>query len=92
MSEKVQSVSHHLQFTINHDVNRGQFINAVAGASVAEVGHGLTPSTSAVEPFFVQHPDDETRRIILVDTPGFNYSWKGDVEILRRIVDWLDSS
>jgi hypothetical protein len=59
---------------------------------VAEVGHGLQSSTSAVEPFIVQHPDDKTRQVVFVDTPGFINSWKDDADILRLIVDWLNIS
>ena len=58
-----------------------------------EVRHGLqqqcTPSLIQYVP--IPHPHDSGRRIILVDTPGFDKTYE-NWEILRRICDWLESS
>jgi len=35
------------------------------------------------------------RRVVLLDTPGFNHSgkkWKDDLDILKCISDWLKNS
>lgn len=31
-------------------------------------------------------------RIVIVDTPGFDDTYKGDEEILKKIADWLERS
>ena len=49
----------------------------------------ISPCTSTVEHFDIQHRE---RRVVLVDTPGFNNptrSIKSDGDILKEIVDWL---
>ena len=56
------------------------------------VGHELRSCTFEVKHVIVPHPEDESRRIILVDTPGFDDTYIEDVEILRRISLWLARS
>ncbi|KAH7905317.1 hypothetical protein BJ138DRAFT_1017875 [Hygrophoropsis aurantiaca] len=82
---------HSIQHMPNHCSILIKFINTAADRDVAKVGHGLESCTRKVESIFVQHPHDAGRRVIFVDTPGFNDSQTGDVEILRCIVDWLRS-
>lgn len=71
-----------------------QFINNIAGSEVATVGHDLQSCTSTVRPITIPYPshDDPTRRVIFVDTPGFNDTWVDDTKTLREIVDWLEQS
>lgn len=69
-----------------------QLINLIAGKPVVKVGEDLKSCTSSIEHVIVPHPTDSSRRIILVDTPGFNDTCLSDVEILKRIAFWLASS
>lgn len=56
------------------------------------VGHELRSCTSVIEHVIITHPRDISRRIILVDTPGFDDTYVEDVEILRQISLWLARS
>ena len=67
-------------------------INKLAGKEVVVVGHGLESCTTEIKPVTIQHPTEENRRIILVDTPGFDDTYVDDVEILKSIADWLTQS
>lgn len=69
-----------------------QIINRIAGKDVATVGHELQSCTASIQHVIVPHPTDEGRRIILVDTPGFDDTNVGDAEILRLIALWLARS
>ena len=57
---------------------------------MVEVAGGLKLCTSSAQHVIIPHPTDEKRRIILVDTPGFDDTYVEDVEILRRIAFWLE--
>ena len=67
-------------------------INQLAGKEEVVVGHGLFSCTAEIKEVTVQHPTKENRRIILVDTPGFDDTKHDDVEILKSIADWLTKS
>ena len=67
-------------------------INQIVGEPVMTVGHDLQSSTSSIQHVVVPHPTDASRRIILVDTPGFDTTYIDDAEILRRIALWLARS
>ena len=67
-------------------------INQIMGKQAVMVGYGLESRTSSIQHVIVPHPEDESRRIILVDTPGFDDTYIEDVEILRRISLWLARS
>ena len=69
-----------------------QMINQLAGEDVVVVGHSLNSCTTENKPVIIQHPTEENRRIILVDTPGFDDTYINDVEILKSIADWLARS
>ena len=59
------------------------------------VGHDLSSCTSTLQYAIVDNPSTrkfEGRRVIIVDTPGFDDTYEDGVEILRRIADWLASS
>ncbi|KAH7908667.1 P-loop containing nucleoside triphosphate hydrolase protein [Hygrophoropsis aurantiaca] len=70
-------------------VGKSTFINAVAGKKVAVVGHDLQSCTTRLCHVAVPCPSDRSRRIIFVDTPGFDDTYIDDLEILRRIAVWL---
>lgn len=69
-----------------------QLINQLAGEEVMKVGHGLYSCTSSIQHTIISHPTEENRRIILVDTPGFDDTYLDDVEILKIIARWLAHS
>lgn len=52
-----------------------------------KIGHGLEACTAAVEISQCKLPDGS--KIFLVDTPGFDDTYKSDTEILREIAHWL---
>ena len=59
------------------------------------VGHEIMSCTSALQYAIVDNPSTRklgNRRVIIVDTPGFDDTYQDDVEILRRIAVWLASS
>ncbi|TFK24902.1 hypothetical protein FA15DRAFT_591725, partial [Coprinopsis marcescibilis] len=64
------------------------------------ISHGLQSCTQAVSHFVMQvpqallkkYPQLHSRRIVLVDTPGFDDTDVSDYEILRRVAAWVASS
>ena len=57
------------------------------------VGHDILSCTSTLQYAIIDNPSSgEGHRVIIVDTPGFDDTYEDDVEILRRIADWLASS
>jgi hypothetical protein len=57
------------------------------------VGHDLRSCTSNLQHAFIRdRPHLNGRRIVIVDTPGFDDTYTDDREILRRIAVWLASS
>ncbi|EDR05789.1 uncharacterized protein LACBIDRAFT_294762 [Laccaria bicolor S238N-H82] len=79
-------------------VGKSSFINSYLGEKSKEkatVGHDLKSCTAELQPFFKDLPPDESgkpRRLVLVDTPGFDDTNEADSEILRRIAVWLAST
>ena len=72
-----------------------QFINSYLGQEMAQVGHGLESCTATLQPFIKDLPQDESgnpRRLVLVDTPGFDNINGADSAILTQIEVWLASS
>ncbi|KAG8750942.1 hypothetical protein FRC14_008271 [Serendipita sp. 396] len=64
------------------------FINCVANRGGDGVGHSITSCTSKVESIKIENPI-HGRNITLVDTPGFDDTYKSDAEILAMIADFL---
>ena len=60
------------------------------------MGHALKSCTAALQPFIIddalRDASGKPRRLVLVDTPGFDDTNEADSEILRRIAVWLASS
>ncbi|KAH6884305.1 hypothetical protein BKA70DRAFT_1339604 [Coprinopsis sp. MPI-PUGE-AT-0042] len=80
-------------------VGKSTFINKYIGNGAAAVGHQLQSCTrdvtwylAAVPPTLAQNPRLEHRRLIMVDTPGFDDTFSDDSEILKRISVWLAQS
>lgn len=67
-----------------------QFIKAATGADV-EVGYGLGSCTKEFKKFRVLSTVQQGRDtdIVLVDTPGFNDTYKSEADILKGTADWL---
>jgi hypothetical protein len=63
----------------------------LVGREVARVGCNLNSCTQRIEPFVITR-DNDPRRIVLVDPPGFDDTLLDDTEILRRIAIWLANS
>ena len=59
------------------------------GKSVAYVNDSVESCTQEVQAFVCLHPDGSERKIVLVDTPGFDDSGCTDYEILKIITEWL---
>ncbi|THU96283.1 hypothetical protein K435DRAFT_593531, partial [Dendrothele bispora CBS 962.96] len=79
-------------------VGKSTFINYLFedGKEHVKVGHNLTSCTTNVTPVILpnnpKNSNSESPRIIILDTPGFDDTVESDVEILRRIADWLANS
>lgn len=48
--------------------------------------------TSKVQAFSVPHPMDSSRKVVFVDTPGFDDTNTKDTDILQAIADWLEKT
>ncbi|PPQ70200.1 hypothetical protein CVT25_011551 [Psilocybe cyanescens] len=75
------------------------FINSVVGKELMTVGHEIDSCTTEVleasidtSPFILDFPWLANRRVVLVDTPGFNDTYKEDADILRMIIRRLEKS
>ena len=61
------------------------------GRDVAGVSDDINSCTQKIEPFIITRANDP-RRIVLVDTPGFDDTYLDDTEVLRRISIWMANS
>lgn len=52
------------------------------------IGHSLQSMTSDIRTVRYVHPTT-SQPILFVDTPGFDDTYKSDIEILSMIADWL---
>jgi hypothetical protein len=70
-----------------------QFINYIAGKKpeVAEVGHDLTTQLCPKVIDSSRSASLSGRRLVLVDTPGFDDTCVDDTVILHRIGLWLET-
>jgi predicted GTPase len=69
---------------------RSQFVNRASGSDLQAVGRGLKSCTTEVKStpaFFVNQ-----RRVMLLDTPGFDDTDKSDFDILEEIAKYLTST
>jgi hypothetical protein len=66
-----------------------QFINLVSGSDL-DVGKGLRSCTNTVEPAGAFNLDG--RRVVLIDTPGFDDSTRSDTDVLKMIAAFLATS
>lgn len=64
-----------------------KFISMVADTDEG-VGHDLMSYTNEIKAVRVRVPDEDID-IVLVDTPGFDDTYKSDYEILQMISEWI---
>ncbi|KAI9573268.1 kinase-like domain-containing protein [Boletus coccyginus] len=70
---------------------KSTFVRLASGRSTQGVGHTLRSFTSHVAA--IRYWDqDSGRHVVLVDTPGFDVTFKSDLEILDMISNWLNLS
>ncbi|KAF8055864.1 P-loop containing nucleoside triphosphate hydrolase protein, partial [Lyophyllum atratum] len=71
---------------------KSTFVNTLMGKDVASVGNDLESHTKHVQHFTFTDPAFPERRIVVIDTPGFDDTYINNREILRRIAVWLARS
>jgi len=67
---------------------KSTFIECATRQDGRTVGHKLRSFTSEIRTVRITHPKNN-RKVVFVDTPGFDDTTKTDVEILSMIADWL---
>ena len=72
--------------TSNSQVKNDQLINKLTGNTEKQKASNLKSSTQNVTPYPISYHEV---RLVLVDTPGFDDTYRQDTEILRVIADWL---
>ncbi|EDR05892.1 uncharacterized protein LACBIDRAFT_302516 [Laccaria bicolor S238N-H82] len=73
-------------------VGKSTFINYLAGEDIVRVGHDMQSCTTQLQPIVVSPPHSilfRDRRVVLVDTPGFDDTFAAESEVLNRIASWL---
>lgn len=64
------------------------FINKLTGGQEDKAAHRLKSHTQGIREFTVNLPSN--RQCVLVDTPGFDDTYRSDRDILRTIAEWLE--
>ncbi|KAL6302092.1 P-loop containing nucleoside triphosphate hydrolase protein [Sparassis latifolia] len=67
---------------------KSSFINMVTGRKDG-VGHALESFTTEIGMVKYHIPERSSLDVVFVDTPGFDDTYKSDLEILQMIADWL---
>ncbi|KZP06621.1 hypothetical protein FIBSPDRAFT_764093 [Athelia psychrophila] len=67
---------------------KSTFINYATRQDGSSIGHSLQSQTSEIRAVRCLHPVDKGP-IIFVDTPGFDDTYKSDIEILSLIAGWF---
>ncbi|KAG5652033.1 hypothetical protein H0H81_006524 [Sphagnurus paluster] len=70
---------------------KSTFINKLCNEDVAYVNDDLDTGTTEVCPYIYHHPNSQ-RRIVIVDTPGFQLVKSEDDQILKKVSSWLQAS
>jgi len=65
------------------------FISRATGQHDLVIGHGVEACTQDIIPVTMEM---EGRRVTLIDTPGFDDTYKSDADILQLIADYLDTT
>ncbi|KAL9040600.1 MAG: hypothetical protein Q9214_004423 [Letrouitia sp. 1 TL-2023] len=61
---------------------KSTFVHAATGDKSIEVGYTLQSS-------YVHRVQVDDMQVVLLDTPGFNDTYRDDADVLREIADWL---
>ncbi|KAI2613260.1 P-loop containing nucleoside triphosphate hydrolase protein [Hypoxylon sp. NC1633] len=56
------------------------------------IGHDLNSCTQSVDTYPFVYDGPPKKRVILVDTPGFDDSTRSDAEVLRELAAWLTAT
>lgn len=62
------------------------------GKDVAKVGDDYESCTQQVRAYGCIHPDGSGRNVIIVDTPGFDDTYRFDIDVLRDLAKWLEKT
>ncbi|KAK5076170.1 hypothetical protein LTS08_002680 [Lithohypha guttulata] len=65
---------------------KSTFIKAATDDESVVVGHELTSCTTSVCPYTFTL---EGKEVVLIDTPGFNDTFKSEAEVLKEIASFL---
>ncbi|GLB39663.1 putative protein with domain-containing protein [Lyophyllum shimeji] len=68
---------------------KSHFINTATKQSAVVVGNDLESCTQDVQAITYPHPDGSGRRVVLVDTPGFDDTERTDYQVLELIANWM---
>ena len=68
-----------------------QFINDITSLKT-NARHDLESWTSEVTNVRLSIPEIAFGDLVFVDTPGFDNTYKRDVDILKMVADWLKST
>jgi hypothetical protein len=56
------------------------------------VGHDLNAHTTCVACYRCFHRDGSGRKVVFVDTPGFDFGTEVNIDILAAISSWLTAT
>lgn len=62
------------------------------GTDVAKVGDDYESCTQQVRAYGCIHPDGSGRNVIIVDTPGFDDTYRFDIDVLKDLAKWLEKT
>ncbi|KAJ8502984.1 hypothetical protein ONZ45_g11263 [Pleurotus djamor] len=71
---------------------KSTLINTALGRMGAKVSDQLDSCTHDIQAYRCSNPYNGEQDIVLVDTPGFDDTYRSDADILQSIADWLNST
>ncbi|TFK19340.1 kinase-like protein [Coprinopsis marcescibilis] len=69
---------------------KSTYINDLMGSTVAPVGNSIDSCTNEIQIYGCEHLMDGSRRVFIVDTPGFDRTKVDDRTTLHTIATWLE--
>ncbi|KIM76639.1 hypothetical protein PILCRDRAFT_77616, partial [Piloderma croceum F 1598] len=73
-------------------VGKSSFINIAVGNNLTTIGHDMRSCTQGVQAVRCMYPENPDRRIVFLDTPGFDDTSRTDTDILIDISEWLKTT
>lgn len=64
----------------------------MTGDSGVDIGHELSSCTTEVKIFKHNSPERSDFDVVLVDTPGYDYTGPTDAEVLEMVADWINKT